>query len=317
MLYLPLGRTSITASRLAFGGWQASGWQSSRDQDFCNALQQALDLGVTVIDTAESYGNGHSEHLIGRSIKSCRDRLVLSTKFSHHHSEPRLIRKSLEKSLKRLQTDYIDIYFQHWPPKHPPLADTICELERLKLEGKIRAIGVSNWMDPEWAELNDPSRIDVLQNCYNLAFRAIEEKILPLCQKHSIAVFTYSPLCQGLLTGGLHEGTVYQKDDARSMNRFYQTDLRSAFMQALEVLRAQAQEMNSTPAALAISWILSKSEISSIIIGSSNPRQAQMNFSNVIWSLPNEVQGALDLAFANFSETLTPHDTLWNWHPRA
>src|SRR6266511_3987570 len=140
-----LGRTGIEVSRLCIGCMQAWGWASSDDTRFVATVRHALDMGLNFLDTAPAYGNGHSEELVARAIDGRRHQVVIATKFNFDQSHPEDIRLSLEQSLRRLRTDYIDVFQQHWPSPDIPLADTIGELERLKQEGKIRAIGVSNW----------------------------------------------------------------------------------------------------------------------------------------------------------------------------
>jgi myo-inositol catabolism protein IolS len=125
-------------------------------------------MGLNFLDTAAAYGDGYSEELVSDAIARRRDQVVIASKFNFNQSHPNGVRLSLEQSLRRLRTDYVDLFQQHWPSPDIPLADTIGELERLKEEGKIRAIGVSNWMEPEWKEMGDPSRVDALQPAYNL-----------------------------------------------------------------------------------------------------------------------------------------------------
>jgi len=197
----PLERTGIEVSRLCIGCMQASGWASSDEVRFVRTVRHALDMGLNFLDTAAAYGDGYSEELVSKAIAGRRDQVVIASKFNFNQSHPNGVRLSLEQSLRRLRTDYIDLFQQHWPSPHVPLADTIGELERLKKEGKIRAIGVANWMEPEWDELGDPYRVDSLQPAYNLLWRSIETNVLPLCRRYNIAVIPYSPLCQGLLAG--------------------------------------------------------------------------------------------------------------------
>ncbi len=194
-----LGRTGIEVSRLCIGCMQAWGWASSDDRRFVATVRHALDMGLNFLDTAPAYGGGHSEEPVSQAIAGRRDQMVIATKFNFDQSRPKDVRHSLEQSLRRLHTDYIDVFQQHWPSPDVPLADTIGVLECLKEEGKIRVIGVSNWMEPEWEELGDPSRVDSLQPCYNLLWRSIEANVLPLCRRYNIAVLPYSPLCQGVL----------------------------------------------------------------------------------------------------------------------
>src|SRR2546425_8794344 len=196
-----LGRTDIEVSRLCMGCMQASGWASSDEVQFVTTVRHGLDMGLNFLDTAAAYGDGYSEESVSKAIAGRRHQVVIGTKFNFFQSRPKDVRLSLEQSLRRLRTDYIDLFQQHWPSANIPLADTIGELERLKEEGKIRAIGVSNLVEPEWEELGNPSRIDSLQPAYNLLWRSIETNVLPLCRRYNLAVIPYSPLCHGVLVG--------------------------------------------------------------------------------------------------------------------
>src|SRR5262245_52068822 len=167
-----LGRTGIEVSRICIGCMPASGWASSDEAGFLDTVRHALDMGLNFLDTAAAYGNGYSEELVSKAIAGRRDQVVIATKFNFDHSHPKDVRLSLERSLRRLRTDHIDLLQQHWPPLDIPLSDTIGELARLKDEGKIRAIGVSNWMEPEWEELGDPPQVDSLQPAHSLLWRS-------------------------------------------------------------------------------------------------------------------------------------------------
>ncbi len=312
-----LGQTDIRISRLCFGGWQASGWSSSNDLSFKKTLAHALDSGINFIDTAEAYGDGHSETLIGQVVRG-RDRksLVIASKFSHSHSEPALIRKSLDSSLSRLQTDYLDLYQQHWPPRRPPLVDAVVELERLKAEGKIRAIGVSNWMDPEWREIDNPGRIDSLQPCYSLLWRSIEPQVLPLCIRHSIAVLPYSPLCQGLLTGRFSREEDIPKD-FRSKNRLFSASSLAALQSFLGTLSRLSHEYGRPMGAIALRWLLDQNGVTAAVVGASSPQQVDENLKALSWHMEPQHLTLLSESSLPFSAHLRPHDTLWNWHPRG
>jgi myo-inositol catabolism protein IolS len=146
---------------------RAFGWASSDPARFVTTIRHAVDMGLNFLDTAAAYGDGYSEEPVSKAITGRRGQVVIATRFNFDHSRPQDVRLSLEQSLRRLNTDYIDVLQQHWPSPDIPLVDTIGELERLKKEGKIRAIGVSNWMEPEWEELDNPSRVDSLRPAYN------------------------------------------------------------------------------------------------------------------------------------------------------
>jgi len=311
-----LGKTGIRVSRLCIGCWQAAGWSTSDDDRFVRTVRHALDLGLNFLDTAEGYGAGHSESLVAKAIEGRRDEVVVATKFSHNHSRPELLRNTLEEQLRRLKTDYIDVYQQHWPPKDVPLEDTIAELEKLKQEGKIRAIGVSNWMEPEWEEIDDPGRIDTLQPCHSLLWRSIEKNVLPLCRRHNIAVLPYSPLCQGILAGRFRSLDEVPQRDPRSMNRRLRPDVFPKVLEILDVLEDVARKYGKTMGQTALRWLLDQEGITAPIVGASRPEQVEENIGALGWSLEPEDWKRLSEVSWPLSADLKPHDTLWNWHPR-
>lgn len=311
-----LGKTGIQVSRICFGGWQASGWSSSDDNNFKETLRYAITQGINFIDTAEAYGEGHSETLVGQAIEGLRSKVVLATKFWFPQSRPTDIRRSLEGSLKRLKTDYIDLYQQHWPPANIPLEDTIAELVLLKEEGKIRAVGVSNWMEPEWQEIKDLWRIDCLQPCYNLLWRSVEKAVLPLCRTANIAVIPYSSLCQGLLTGRFSSLEQVPKD-FRQKNRLFSKRYFPKVLEIVAAIKEASSELGRPMSAVALRWLLDQPGVSAPIVGASSRAQVDENLSALNWSLPAEWIEKLNLVSQPLSEGLAPHDTMWNWHPRV
>lgn len=311
-----IGRTGITVPRLCVGCWQAAGWVSSDDERFMDTLGYAIDRGLTFLDTAEGYGNGHSESLVGRVIAGRRDRVVIATKFSTNAGRPADLREHLERSLRRLGTDYVDIYQQHWPPRSIPLSDTIGELEKLREEGKIRAVGVSNWMEPEWEEIDDPGRIACLQPNHSLLWRSIERRVLPLCIEHDIGIITYSSLCQGILAGRFKK----QSDvppDMRSRNYRLQPERFNETAKVVTALEEIAGKYGKTPAQTALRWLLDQPGISAPIVGASRREQVDDNIKALDWKLEPEDWDALSTVSAPLSANLGPRDTLWGWHPRA
>ena len=310
-----LGRTGIEVSRLCMGCWQAAGWASSDDERFVATIRHGLDQGLSFLDTAVGYGRGHSEELVGKAVEGRRDQVVIATKFSHPSSRPDDVRRACDEACQRLRTDYIDLFQQHWPPRDIPLADTIGALERLKEEGKIRAIGVSNWMEPEWEEIDDPSRVDCLQPNYSLLWRSIETSVLPLCRQHNIAVITYSSICQGILAGRFRDLEDVPQD-SRSHNRRLSPEEFPQVLEVLGVLEEVAAKYGRTMAQTALRWLLDQPGITAPIIGASRPEQVDQNLGALGWSLdPDDWQRLADVSWP-LSENLAPHDTLWHWHPR-
>jgi aryl-alcohol dehydrogenase-like predicted oxidoreductase len=275
-------------------------------------------MGLNFLDTAPAYGDGHSEALVSKAIAGRRDQVVIATKFNFDQSHPKDVRHSLEQSLRRLRTDYIDVFQQHWPPPDIPLAETIGELERLKRAGKIRAIGVSNWMEPEWEEIDDPSRVESLQPCHNLLWRSIETHVLPLCQQYNIAVLPYSPLCQGVLAGRFKRLGEIPKvpGDPRQQNRRLQADIFPYVLEVVRVLEEVAAEYGKIPGQTALRWLLDQEGITSVIVGASSPVQVGENLGALGWRLePIDWQRLSDVSWP-LSTALKPWDTLWGWHPK-
>jgi len=311
-----LGRTGIEVTRICMGCWQAAGWATSDDDRFVRTIQHGLDLGLNFLDTAVGYGRGHSEELVGKAIAGRREQVVIATKFSHPSSRPDDVVRACDEALVRLGTDYIDLFQQHWPPPDIPLADTIGALERLKEQGKIRAVGVSNWMEPEWDEIDDPSRVDCLQPNYSLLWRSIEPRVLPLCRDHGIAIITYSTLCQGILAGRWR--TLENiPEDSRSHNRRLTAGQFPQVLEVIAVLEEVAAKHGKTLAQTAIRWVLDQEGVTAAIVGASRPEQVDQNIGALGWRLdPADWQRLADVSLP-LSADLGPHDTLWNWHPRV
>ncbi len=222
-----IGRSGIETSALGMGCWAIGGgtwWGNNEDEQSIRTLHRAVELGITWVDTARVYGFGHSEEVVGKALKSLpRDKVLVSTKcglqwydqggefhFSregysvHRDLSPKALRRDLEKSLKALDTDYIDIYYTHWQCKTHglvPVADTMGELMRMKEEGKIRAIGASNVTPQIVREYAAAGQLDVIQEKLSILDRKPEAELLPLCEELGITLQTYSPIEQGLLAG--------------------------------------------------------------------------------------------------------------------
>ena len=215
-----------------------------------------------------------------------------------------------------MNTDYVDLYQQHWPPKEPPLADTIGEMEEMKKEGKIRAIGVSNWMEPEWDVIDDPSRVECLQPNHSLLWRSIEKSVLPLCEKNDIATLTYSTLCQGILAGKFKDLNDIP-EDSRKSNQRLTPEVWPQVQEVLKALQEVAEKYGRTMAQTAIRWNLDQPGITCAIVGASRPDQVDKNLGALDWKLEQEDWQKLADVSWPLSEGLKPHDTLWNWHPRT
>ncbi len=305
MDYRKLGSSGIEVSTVAFGAWAIGGWMwgGTDESQAIAAIHAGLDHGVNLVDTAPSYGFGLSEEIVGRAIRDRRDKVVLATKCGmvwdreegefqtysneygvtsepslrkiYRNQRPEVIRQELDRSLKRLQVTHIDLYQTHWQDTTTPLAETMGELLRLKQEGKIRAIGVSN---VNLAQLTDYGPIDADQERYSLLDRDIEKNgILPYCREHRIAMLPYSPLAHGLLTGKLRPDRQYGQGDLRAESRRFSADNVERINRMLQAIQPIADRHGLTLAQLVIAWTASQPGITSVLCGARTPQQAIEN----------------------------------------
>ena len=217
MRYKELGKDHIKIPVIGQGCMGIGGYFSKdlrEDDRQVRALRFGIELGMTLIDTAEVYGNGHSEELVGKAIQGMRDKVFVATKFSPEHNSYDDVLSSAEGSLRRLKTDYIDLYQIHWPNPNIPIDETMKAMDKLLRDGKIRYVGVSNFSIRELKEAEaafSGSAIASVQTEYNLFDRSIEDDILPYCQKKNIITIAYSPLDQGKICSGSEKTKVFEK----------------------------------------------------------------------------------------------------------
>ena len=227
-------------------------WGAADDAELIRLIHQTLALGETLVDTAEAYGWGHSEEVVGKALAGRREKAVIATKAAPNHLEPAEAVKALERSLKRLQTDYVDVYFIHWPNPDVPLGGTMDAFERLGAAGRIRALGVSNFGAKEMDSARQHGIIDVLQPPYNMVWREVEAATLPYCPEHNIGVMPYSGLAQGLLTGALSRNTAFVEGDERHTTVLFQPGTCERALDAMEGLRPIAAKYGKSVPQLAI-----------------------------------------------------------------
>jgi aryl-alcohol dehydrogenase-like predicted oxidoreductase len=286
MHYTRLGERGPRVSRIAFGNWSAGGdWGHVDREAAIAATREALDLGVTLFDTAHAYGFGAAEELLGEAlrpeIRSARETLVIATKgglrnddgLTVRDSRPAALRRDLEASLRALGTDYIDIYQVHWPDPATPIETTAETLDQFVREGLIRFVGVSNYDARQMTRFQSVRPIDTHQPPYHLFRRDIEATILPFAREHGIGVLVYGPLAHGLLTGRMTEASTFAADDWRSKSDLFMGD---TFRRNLAVVRDLSQfaaKRNTTVAQLAIAWALANPAVDVAIVGARSPEQ--------------------------------------------
>lgn len=298
--YINLGSSDLRVSRIGLGAWQfgTEGWGFGTDfteRDALAAVDKALEVGINLIDTAEVYGDGRSEEIVGRAIKGRRDRVVIATKVSSGHLRAKDLVRACEGSLKRLGIDQIDLYQVHWPNSYVPLAETMAALDKLIEQGKVRYVGVSNFPVPLLREAQRSFKDKIVSNqvLYNLLQRDIEKEILPYCRNKGIAIIAYSPLAQGLLSGKYSLEDL-PEDGVRRQNPLFQDrgNLEQA-LKVVEVLKEIGGSHGKTSAQVALRWLLERPGVIAIP-GAKRPEQVESNAGALGWSLTAEELERLD-----------------------
>ena len=290
-----LGNSDLQITPVGFGAWAIGGsgwefaWGQQEDADSIGAILRALEFGVNWIDTAAVYGTGHSEEVVAHALQQWKGkRPYVFTKCVLRWDENRKvypdhsaasIRKECEDSLRRLETDVIDLYQMHWPPRDngPGLEEAWQAMNELKKEGKVRWVGVSNF-DVE--QMNRAARISPItsdQPPYSMIRRAIEVEVLPYCEKNGIGVISYAPMASGLLTGAMtrERAAALPPDDFRSRNPEFKEPRLSKNIALVERLRKVGARHGRGPGEVAIAWVLGHSGITGAIVGARNAKQAE------------------------------------------
>ena len=278
-----LGTSEVKISPIIMGTWQAGKemWVGINDSETSKALRTAVEAGITTIDTAEYYGHGHSERVIGEALADVRDQVVYATKVFPNHLKYDQVMEACHNSLKNLRTDYLDLYQIHWPAgswgtEYVPIEETMGALNNLKEQGKIRAIGVSNFSGVQLEEATDYGRIDSLQPPYSLFWRQVEEDGIPYCLANDITILAYSSMAQGLLTGKFGPDHTFPKGDHRSKNKLFKLENYERVQLALERLRPIAARNGISMGQLALAWLIAQPGTSAIA-GARNAEQVRQN----------------------------------------
>jgi len=280
---LRLGTSEIEVTQIIMGTWQAGKamWAGIDDAETTKAIRAAHDAGITTFDTAESYGKGHSERILGAALASVRDQVVLATKVSPDHLQYDQVIEACHRSLENLKTDYIDLYQIHWPAgsfksKIVLIEETMGAMNDLEAQGKIRAIGVSNFSRAQLEEACRHGRIVSLQPPYSLFWRHAEEDAMPYCRENGITLLAYSPMAQGLLTGKFGKGHKFSRRDHRAKNRLFGEEHSERVHEALDALRPIADGHGITMGQLALAWVIAQ-PATCAIAGARNAEQAPEN----------------------------------------
>jgi aryl-alcohol dehydrogenase-like predicted oxidoreductase len=306
--YINIDGTNLISSRIALGTWAIGGWMwgGTDGKDSIRTIHAALDQGINLIDTAPIYGYGRSEEIIGEALHQHgrRESVILATKVGidwtngkiERNSTRQRILREFEDSLRRLQTDYIDIYQVHWPDPLVPVEETARTLRELYEQGKIRAIGVSNYSPEEMARFEAIAPLHTIQPPYNLFERQIERDVLPYARSRRITALTYGALCRGLLSGAMNAGRQFAKDDMRKTTdpKFQQPHF-AEYLGATNRLDAFARErFGKRVIHLAVRWLLDQPGVGVALWGARRPEQLTPIKEVIGWSLSKNDFAAID-----------------------
>ncbi len=280
---MPLTAIGVGAWAIGGGGW-AFGWGPQDDDDSVSAIREAIDRGLNWIDTAAVYGLGHSEEIVGKTVKSLPNRPYVFTKCERVWNDKREIQKSLkrdsirkecEDSLRRLQVDVIDLYQIHWPEPEEDIEEGWTAMAELQREGKVRHIGVSNFNVGQLKRAQRIAPVTSLQPPYSMLARGVEDEILPYCQKNNIGVIVYSPMRSGLLTGGMTKERAqnFAPDDFRRNVKDFQEPRLSKNLELVERLKEIGHRHGRTPGEVAIAWTLHNPAVTAAIVGVRSAKQ--------------------------------------------
>jgi aryl-alcohol dehydrogenase-like predicted oxidoreductase len=313
----PLGLSDIKISPIIMGTWQAGRdmWVGIEDDESIQAIRTAFDSGITTFDTAEAYGNGHSERVLAKALADKRDQVIYATKVFANHLRRDQVFHSCERSLKNLKTDRIDLYQIHWPSgsfgsKKVSIEETMNALNDLKIQGKIRAIGVSNFSATQLDEAAGYGEIVSLQPPYSLFWRHVETDAMPYCIENGITILAYSPMAQGLLTGKFGPEHQFASGDHRVKNRLFHPDMYKRVLDALRRLRSIAEKHACTLGQLALAWVISQPKTCAIA-GARNGRQAAENAAAADLRLSREDLTDMDAIGRTVTDTLDDNPMMW------
>ena len=298
--------TSLEVSRIAIGTWAIGGWMwgGSEETESIATIRTALDQGITVVDTAPVYGFGRSEEIVGKALATpgLRSRALIATKAGlewtdgkvYRNASRQRIMREAEDSLRRLRTDYIDIYQVHWPDPLVPMEETAAAMAELYRQGKIRAIGVSNFSVAQMDAFRRVAPLHVLQSPYHLFERGIDDEILPYCRRNGIAVLGYGALCRGLLSGKMSAATAFSGDDLRKNDPKFQQPRFAQYLAAVQRLDLLAQyRYGKRVIHLAVRWMLDQG-VTIALWGARHPDQLAPAAEVGGWRLDADVKAEID-----------------------
>lgn len=307
MEYTILKNSDLKVSRLCMGGCPMGGygWGDVQEQELIDAVHTCLEKGINYFDTSDTYGLGQSERTLSKALGEHRNEVIIQTKFgvrfskggTSYDNSPEYIEEALEKSLRNLNTDYVDIYVIHYRDGKTPIADVVGKLEELKQKGKIRYFGLSNYHGDEVKELIPfKDKFVCCQDEYSLACRKNEQDLLTLSEEFGFSPLTWGSLGQGILTGKYTKGALFASNDRRSRDIYvnFHGDKMLKNLEIVEAMRPMAKAHGVSVAAVAIRFIMDKLKDSVVLVGAKRPAQVLGNVEAVDWQLTDEELQTLD-----------------------
>jgi len=330
MKYNQLGDSQVKVSAITFGAWAIGGWMwgGSDKKDAVDAIHAAVDLGITSIDTAPIYGFGLSEELVGEAIAGKRQQVQILTKYGmrwdsqegnlafmsedangkevpiHKFAGKKSVIKECEDSLRRLRTDYIDLYQIHWPDVTTPISETMEAVAQLIQEGKVLAAGVCNYNAQQLAEAEKTLKQATDQVPYSMVERQIEEDVTPYCLEHGKGILAYSPLQRGLLTGKITDDYKFEEGDHRPNTKHFRPENRKQVNQFLDKIRPIADGYGVTLAQLVINWTIQQPAVAAALVGARDPKQVKENAKALDFMLTGEEINQINTLLANVKLTV-------------
>ena len=321
----PFGRTGLDVSAVGFGCWEiGGGYGDIEEQEFVRAISRSLDLGINCFDTAEGYGLGASERALGAALGKRRDEAVIVSKFGVNYKDMPNMRDSsrervvasIDKCLKNLGTDYVDVYLVHWPDRNTPFEETMSALDDVVRDGKIRFVGLSNFKLDEIKQCMAMRRIDVVQYGWNMFDRRMQQEILPYCADEGVGFMAYGGLSYGLLTGTFTEDHDFGSADWRSRQgnmgaikvfaALFGPEKFKDNVRAVNELKEVAARYGKSIAQLALRWATAHPAVSTALVGCRTVAEVEDNVGAVGWTISDADLAEIDAIFARHGVDTTP-----------
>ncbi len=322
MRYFVLPGSDVQVSAVTLGCWGLAGdaqWGDIDEPQAIETVRAALDAGITCFDTAEMYGQGAADRILGRALSGLQHRTVVATKVAPDRMHPREVIASCEASLKRLGRDQIDLFQIHWPSREYRLEDVWESMDRLRHQGKVRALGVCNFGPEDLADLLKLAVPATNQVCYNALFRAPEYALVQACRSASVGLLAYSPLAHGLLGGHFAAPEDVPAGRARTRHfsskrpqvRHGEAGHEAQVFSVISQLRELAEKNHCTLAEVATAWLLSRPGVSAAIVGARRPDQARRNASGASLTLPDYALDRINAITESLKEAMGPNLDPW------